>query len=319
MKKQPKTDEPSLMQIGEWSDGDARAYLESIRWPDGAVCPHCGSREVTALQGKVARPGLWKCRAKPCRKQFTVTVGTLFHRSKVPLRLWIMAFRLVCSSKKGISALQLKRDLQLGSYETAWHLAHRIRHAMANEPMRGLLMGKVEVDETWIGGKPRPVVVPGKKLFRTGAQKKVPVVALVERGGPMRAHYVANVTAKTLREAIIRNVAGSARLNTDQGTGYEPIARTWRGGHESVNHEREYAKPGRDGDTVHVNSCESWFALMKRGIHGAYHHVSRQHLQRYCDEFSFRWNTRGLTDGQRVRAALQSSDGVRLTYGLARA
>lgn len=293
----------NLVEIGRMSEDEARDYLESIRWPDGPVCPHCDHDErIYDLQGDAHRPGLYKCGA--CRKQFTVTVGTVMHRSKIPLHKWVMAFHLMCSSKKGISALQLQRNLGLGSYKTAWHMAHRIRLAVKEEPLAGKLSGTVESDETYIGGKSREGR-PGR-----GSERKTAVLTLVERDGRKRSRPVARVTAKELKGAIREVVARQARLMTDDFASYAGLGAEFDGGHHVVRHGAgEYVR----GD-VHTNTAESSFALLKRGVTGTFHHVSKQHLPRYCDEFDFRWNHRRTDDGQRTEEAVRGAGGKRLTY-----
>jgi transposase-like protein len=286
------------------TEDEARTILENIRWPNGPVCPHCGSDNATRLEAKSQkfRDGLLQCNA--CRQQFTVTVGTVMHRSHITLRQWVQAFHSMCSHKKGVSALQLQRNLGLKSYKSAWHLAHRVRFAMRVMPLRAALQGTVEVDETYIGGKSRL----GRR--GRGSERKTPVVALVERGGRIRTRPVERVSAKALKSAIRQNVRKDARIMTDDFSSYHGLEREFTGGHEIVNHgEREYVR----GD-VHVNSAESFFALLKRGVHGTFHHVSKQHLHRYCDEFGFRWDHRKVTDGERTVAAIMGSEGKRLTY-----
>jgi transposase-like protein len=305
--------DPTLLEIGRMTDEEARAYLEDVRWPDGAACPHCGGLKPTRLQGKAHRAGVWKCKEKGCRRQFTVTVGTIFHRSKIALRDWLAAFHIVCASKKGVSALQLQRMLKLGSYQTAWFMAHRIRHAMAHDPLRGLLRGVVEADETYVGGKPRPVA--GRKHGRTYAPPKMPVVVLVERGGRAHAQYMPKVTSRNLREAFYGNVSPTANIQTDELGLYKLIGRRWPGGHRYVRHASEYVSQ----DGTHCNSAESFFALFKRGVIGAYHHLGRGHIQKYAKEFEFRWNHKKETDEFRTRMALAQGDGVRLTYDARRA
>lgn len=300
----------TLTEISRLTEDEAREHLERIRWPHGPVCPHCGSvNEATKLQGEKHRTGVYKCR--PCRKQFTVTVNTIFHRSHIPLRTWLMAFAILCASKKGVSALQLQRQLGLGSYQSAWHMCHRIRHAMAKEPLKGMLKGRVEVDETYVGGKPRKRPGSTEKAKRGRSTKKVPVVALVERDdGRVRAMPVERVSAQTLKVAIRQNVHRSGTLLTNEFMAYRGIGRGFKGGHLTVNHSKgEYAR-----GEASTNTVESYFALLKRGVYGAYHHVSKRHLHRYCDEFSFRWNTRKLKDGDRTAEALRCSEGQRLTY-----
>ena len=293
----------TILAIAQLTEDEARKRLESLRWPSGPVCPHCNDAErIYPLLGKSHRKGLYKCGA--CRKQFTVTVGTVMHRSRVPLRKWVLAFHLMCSSKKGISALQLQRNLGLGSYQTAWHMAHRIRAAMREEPMAGLLRGTVEVDETYVGGKSRKGK-PGR-----GSERKTPVVALIERGGRARSHTVDRVNARALKGAIREEVDRGARIITDEWAAYRGIGREFAGGHETVCHSRgEYAR----GD-VNSNSAESYFALLKRGVHGTFHSVSRKHLNLYCGEFSFRWSQRKVTDEERAEAAMGAVGGKRLSY-----
>src|SRR3954453_6289242 len=299
----------TLNKVSALTEDQARETLERILWPNGPVCPHCGAVEnVTRLQGKAHRPGVFQC--NNCHSQFTVTVGTIFEDSHIPLRKWLMAFALLCSAKKGISALQLQRELDLGSYRTAWHLAHRIRHAMSQEPLAGLLKGTVEVDETYVGGKPRPEAGQPRNAKRGRGTKKTPVVALVERDGRVRARKVERVDGKTLKGAIRDNVDRKARIMTDELSVYRGIGTEFAGGHETVNHSAgEYAR----GDT-YTNTAESFFALLKRGVIGSFHHVSKQHLNRYCDEFSFRWDYRKTTDSERTEVAIRQTAGRRLSY-----
>lgn len=293
----------TLIQAASLTEDDARELLESIRWPDGAVCPHCGEFErVKIMGGKATRPGLYKCYA--CRKQFTVTVGTIMHRSHITLKQWVLAFYSICSHKKGVSALQLQRDLGLGSYKSAWHLAHRIRCAMQESPLKDLLSGVVEVDETYVGGRGW-----GGKRGR-GSQSKTPVVAICERDGRMASKSIKNASRKTLYSAIQENVGRESTIMTDEWPSYRGIGEHFNGGHQSVQHSKgEYAR-----GQVHVNSCESFFGLLKRGVHGTFHHVSRKHIDRYCVEFSFRWNFRKTTDGQRALMAMKLIGGKRLMY-----
>jgi transposase-like protein len=298
----------TLNQVSALSEDEARETMERILWPNGPVCPHCGAVEnLTRLHGKAHRNGVFQC--NNCHDQFTVTVNTIFEDSHLPLRKWFMAFALLCSAKKGISALQLQRELELGSYRTAWHMAHRIRHAMSKEPLAGLLRGTVEVDETYIGGKPRPEAgVPKAKRGR--GTKKTPVVALVERGGKVRARKIERVDGATLKAAIRNHVDRSATIMTDEWAAYRGIGTEFDGGHQSVNHgQGEYAR----GD-AYVNTAESYFALLKRGVMGSFHHISKQHLDRYCDEFSFRWDHRKTTDSERTDVAIRQTAGKRLSY-----
>jgi transposase-like protein len=297
----------NLSTISKLTEEQARETFERIRWPQGPVCPHCGSVEATKLEGMAHREGLYKCRG--CEGQFTATINTILEDSHLPIRIWLMAFAILCSSKKGVSALQLQRQLGLGSYRSAWHMAHRIRHAMSQEPLAGLLHGTVEVDETYVGGKPRKEHGAPKPKRGRGT-KKTPVMALVERGGRVRSHRIEHVDAKTLKGAIRENVDRSARIMTDEWRSYRGIGKEFAGGHQTVNHGQGIYVSG-DAST---NEAESYFALFKRGIVGSFHHVSKRHLNRYCDEFSYRWNNRKIGDGERTVIAIKGAEGKRLMY-----
>lgn len=290
----------TFSQATELTEEEAREYFEAILWPGGAVCPHCDSRESWKV--KAARPGVYTCAV--CGRQFSVTVGTVMHGSHISIRHWLMAFCLMTSSKKGVSALQLQRNLGLGSYKSAWHLAHRIRYAMSEGTFCPALKGTVEVDETYVGGKTRE----GKR--GRGPERKVPVIALVERNGRVRSKPCLRVNAKTLKGAIRENVHRDSRIMTEEWPAYAGIGKEFNGGHEVVNHGNgEYVR-----SDVYTNTEESYFALLKRGGHGIFHHVSKGHLHRYCDEFSFRWNLRKVDDGERAIAAIQGIVGKRLSY-----
>ncbi len=283
------------------TDEACRSYLERKLWPKGATCPRCESTKAYALRGKSTRPGLYKC-AK-CRKPFTVTVGTIFESSHIPLPKWFAAIYLMSSSKKGISAHQVHRSLKL-TYKSAWFMCHRIRHAMKDPSFRRTLSGKVEVDETYIGGKTR------KGIRGRGSERKTPVVALVSRSGKMKSRVVERVNAKSLKGAIREFVKKDSTIMTDEWKSYTGIGKEFKGGHKVVNHSKgEYVR----GD-AYTNTAESFFALLKRGVHGTFHHVSKTHLPRYCDEFSFRWNQRKVEDETRAFETLIGIDGKRLMY-----
>ena len=303
----------NAVTLSKMTDDDVRVYFESIRWPDGVVCPHCGtvgnSTKLQPKPGSSTRAGVWKCKSKGCRKQFRAEVGTVFHSSHITLRQWLIAIHAMCASKKGVSALQLQRELGLGSYQSAWHLAHRVRHAMAAEPLRGMLSGKVEADEVWIGGKPRNRG-EGKRGRGT---KKTPVAVLVQRDGQARAKAVQRVDGATLKAFIRENVTKDSTIYSDENNAYSGIGKEFDGGHHVVKHahpHREYARPGG----IHSNTAESFNGLFKRAIQGAWHHVSRQHIDRYLNEQTFRWNTRKLSDAERTGLAIKAADGKRLTY-----
>lgn len=284
----------------------AREYLESKRWANGVICPHCGSLgSHYKLEGESHRAGLYKC--VDCLAQFTVTVGTVFERSKIKLHIWLQATHLMCASKKGISAKQLERMLGV-TYKTAWFMAHRIRAAMKIEPKTQLggNGAPVEVDETFWGNKGKHK--PGARSYH----HTMKVVSLVERGGQKRSYHVPNVSPATLRPILNAQIAAKAHLMTDQAGVYEKIGPDFAQ-HSFVNHTiKEYSR----GD-VTTNTVESSFALLKRGLVGTFHHVGEQHLQRYMDEFDFRWDTRtklGFNDVDRMSIALQNIGGKRLMY-----
>jgi transposase-like protein len=294
-------------------DTAARDHLEALRWPNGPVCPHCGGADrQSRLEGKAHRPGLLFC--GHCRQQYTVTVGTVFERSKIPLHKWIMATHLLCASKKGMSSHQLHRMLGV-TYKTAWFMSHRIREAFKVEfgPLGG--GGKiVEADETFWGRIKDHQ--PKRKGRGGGWGHKHKILALVERDGRARSFHVANVDHNTLKPILLANIAKDTHLMTDAASHYKQL----KGGflsHETTNHaKKQYAKKSRaiKGAVAHSNTVESFFGMFKRGLMGTYHHVSEAHLQRYCTEFDFRFTHRRTTDEERAEAALKQVGGKRLMY-----
>lgn len=303
----------SLSQLSS-DESKAREFLESRLWPNGPVCPHCKATtayKLTAKPGskKPVRAGVYKC--KECRKQFTVRVGTIFEDSHIPLCKWLMALHLMTSSKKGVSSLQLSRELGV-TIKSAWFLSHRIREAMRDSGPGGLLTGTVECDEVYMGGKPRKKSFEKSKRGR--GTKKTPVMVLVERDGAARTKVLGRITGKALRGEICVRVAKEAIIMTDEFSSYCGVRKT-HARHETVTHSiQEYAKTTHDGLRVHVNTAESFNALLKRGHYGIFHMLSKKHLHRYCDEFSFRWNHRKVTDGERMVAAIRGAEGKRLMY-----
>jgi transposase-like protein len=288
------------------SETKARQYLESVRWPNGPVCPHCGgadcAKKIKAKPSAKVRAGLYRCGA--CGKQYTVTVGTVFERSKIPLNKWLLASYLLCGSKKGISAHQLHRMLGV-TYKTAWFMAHRLREAM-REGKAGALGGEnkvVEADETYVGGK-------AKNRAFGDPPKKEAVVALVERDGEVRGFHVANVNGKTLKPILFTQIDRATYLMTDEALVYKRPGKEFAG-HGTVNHSiDEYVR----GKFWHTNTVENYFSILKRGINGVYQHVSEAHLKRYVGEFDFRYNSRHMTDWERTGRALAGIDGKRLMY-----
>ncbi|MGI9103577.1 MAG: IS1595 family transposase [Terriglobales bacterium] len=288
-------------------------FLEQQRWGDTPACVKCGSVDVYAMKdaktGERSSRYLWRCR--DCKEQYTVRIGTVYEESRIPLRHWCYAFWRACTSKKGVSALEIKRQCQI-SYKSALFLMNRIRFAMAPDPdyfNERQLTGDVECDETYIGPR-RPRYQPGRTRVRLRYTEKTPVFCAVERDGRIRRHIIADVTAATLKSAIRREVDRRARILTDEGAGYKGIGNEFEGGHETVCHStKEYAR----GD-VHVNTAESSHALVKRGIEGIYHNISDEYLHRYLWQFDFMWNTRQMNDGERTVLAMKAAEGKRLMY-----
>lgn len=281
-------------------------FMEAQRWGDHPACPRCGDLDV--YQMKDAKTGerqanfRWRCHG--CKEQFTVRIGTVFEDSRIPLRHWCFAFWRSATSKKGVSALEIHRQTGL-SYKSCLFMLHRIRFAMDEQDVEPL-KGDVEVDETFIGPKPRYY----HKTYKTKVTPKTAVVGLLERGGRVRPKVVVDVTSKTLKNVIRKHVDNSARIMTDDWRGYCGIEKEFSGGHETVSHTRhEYVR----GD-VSTNQIEGFFGMLKRGLHGIYHSVSKKHLHRYLSEFEFRHNHRELEDGQRTALAIKKADGKRLTY-----
>ena len=284
----------------------ARKHLEAIQWPEGPVCPHCGViNEATLLEGKSTRPGVYKCR--PCQKPFSVTVGTVFERSHIPLTKWLLATELLTSSKKGISSHQLSRMLGV-TYKSAWFMAHRIREAMTpTEAQKGPLgdSGKiVEADETYLLTSKR------KPEGAAGYAHKMKVLSLVERGGKIRSFKIGNATKAEIVPALHKNVHPDSTLHTDGAQMYKFTGAVAK--HEAVDHAKEYVRDG-----VHTNTLEGFFSVFKRGMVGTYQHCGEQHLNRYLAEFDFRMNNRaklGIDDTMRAVKALEGINGKRLTY-----
>jgi transposase-like protein len=286
------------------NDEAARAMLESILWPDGPVCPHCG---VVNHSYKTKRPGVFRCAEKACRKDFSVTMKTVMERSHIALHKWLQGFHLMTSSKKGVSAHQLHRTLQI-TYEAAWFMAHRIREAMrlgGLSPLGG--GGKVvEADETYIG---RLEGVP--KQRRGGAHKNI-VLTLVERGGSARSFHIDSTSIADIAPILRQNIKRESRFMTDEARHYMEVGREYAS-HEAVNHgQEEYVR----GD-ITTNTVEGYYSIFKRGMKGVYQRCAEKHLHRYLSEFDFRYSNRvalGVNDGERRTLAIKNAAGKRLTY-----
>src|SRR5262249_41304951 len=270
------------------TDEQCLAYLEKMRWPKRVRCTVCGSDSVSIIERKTEtknkRGKIYQCLESTCKQQFSATSGTIFHDSHLPLTKWFMAVALIADAKKGISALQLQRHLKIGSYKTAWYMAHRIRKAM-EDTEGSLFTGTVEVDETYIGGK----YDPRRKRAR---REKPAVVGLIERGesGRVRTMRLNTISKETLVGTIKDNTHGTAHIMTDEHKGNHSVGQIRK--HSSVNHIREEWVRGN----VHTNSIENYWSLFKRGLIGSYHQVSVKHLERYMAEFDYRFNNRKDVD-----------------------
>jgi transposase-like protein len=311
MKTKPAQKDLTLIQLFDrfGTDEKARKHLEGVLWKNGIVCPKCKCNDQTKFSdikpnaAAKTRAGLRWC--ANCKDKFTVTIGTVFEDSKIPLRKWLIAWYMICSSKKGISSLQLQRNLELGSYRTALFMAHRIRHALKENGYAEKMDGTIEADETFVGG-----VTAGKGARYTG--NKVPVMAMVQRGGLVRSKVMPTVNGANLKQAIRDNVKAGAQLHTDAHFGYRGLDGEFQ--HHSVKHMAgEYSR--HEGENVITTAgVESFFSLLKRGVVGTFHHVSAQHLPLYLAEFEHRHNYRKTSDGERTDAGLQMAVGKRLIY-----
>jgi transposase-like protein len=288
------------------TDDQCRAYLEHAIWGNTPHCRHCGSVKVTRLAGTATRPGLFQCNENGCKKQFTVTVGTVFHDTHLPLTKWFLAIYLITETSKGVSANWLKDAIGV-TYKTAWYLGHRIRRMLDAE--NTLLTGIVELDETYVGGKPRRGDQPAKRGRGT---KKHAVFVAVQRGGEVRATTMDDLKFATMKPHLDKWLAGDAMLMTDEFKAYDGIGKFWKY-HFRVQHgAQEFA---RDGG-VHVNTAESFNATLKRAHTGVYHYMSAKHLLRYVSEVVFRWNGRGQTTLDRLAGALRNGVKRRLPYSV---
>jgi transposase-like protein len=302
----------------------AREHLEALQWPHGPICPHCGNADperITKLKGKSTRPGVYKC--KDCAKPFSVTVGTVFERSHIPLNKWLLAVHLMAASKKGVSAHQLHRMLGV-TYKTAWFMEHRIREAMQDDGKSGPLGGEgkvVEADETYFGKtevQPKTTTSgrPFTKKGKSGPSGKRAVVALVERGGRARMFHVEKADAATVRDVLVRNASRESALHTDESRIYTVLGAEFAD-HQTTKHSgKEYVRYTEKGP-VHSNSAENVFSVFKRGMTGVYQHCSEKHLHRYVTEFEFRYNNRvglGVNDAERADTLMKAIRGKRLTY-----
>jgi transposase-like protein len=301
----------TLIQIAQRfsTEEAAREYFEKLRWPNGPVCPHCGNADqarvykVTPNLAKKIRAGLYKC--AECLQGFTVTVGTVCEDSHIPLNKWLIGFYMMCASKTQVSALQLQRQLEIGSYRSAWFMCHRIRFALQDIMPTEKLDGIVEVDETYIGGVKRGM---GRRY--TG--NKTPVVSLVERGGRVRSQVVQKVSGDALGRLLKQHVAESAHLNTDEAPVYKKPGKAFAS-HDVVNHSKEeYVRHDVSGRIATTNTAEGFFGNSKRSLDGTHHQVSAKHLPLYLAELDYKYNTREESDGSRTSGAIPKIVGKRL-------
>jgi transposase-like protein len=285
-------------------DEAARKFLEGLLWPDGPVCPHCG---VVGHAYETKRAGVFRCAEKECHNDFTVTMKTVMERSHIALHKWLQGFHLMASSKKGVSAHQLHRSLDI-TYRSAWFMAHRIREAMRAgglAPMGGA-GGIVEADETFIGRKEGTIK-------RRGHGHKNAVLSLVDRdSGRVRSFHIDGTSAADVMPIIRRNVAKETAMMTDEGGHYSRLGSDFAS-HETVNHKADEYVRGE----AHTNTVEGYFSIFKRGMKGVYQHCSEKHLHRYLSEFDFRYSNRsklGVEDAERATRAIKGAEGKRLTY-----
>lgn len=313
----------NLAQPHFHDDDAARVYFECIRWPDGRVCPFCGS---IGSEYETKRAGRYRCGAKECRKDFSTISRTVMEQSHIGLSKWLWVFYMMCASKKGISSHQVRRSLGV-SMKAAWFMTHRVREAMKAGGLQAQLGGPgkvVMVDETYHG---KLSEAPKKQMKRRrgsttkvggrrGVGDKRSIIALVERGGKSRTFHVAVADTLTVTKIVRENVSRESRLHTDGSPLYKLVGKEFAE-HASVDHSSgEYVRY-ENGDTISSNACESYFSVFKRGMKGVYQHCQEKHLHRYLNEFDFRHNTRsklGVEDKERADRALAGAEGKRLTY-----
>jgi transposase-like protein len=303
----------TFQQVVRWTDEECREYLERMRWPDGPRCPKCGAEEPWKIERKTPSKNavrtLYRCRA--CKRQFTATVGTIFEDSKIPLSKWFAAIYLMCASKKGISAHQIHRQLDV-TYKSAWFMCHRIRYAMGDKDP-ALLTGVIEADETYVGGRPRGHraqrgTLTMSVLIMAAWEKKTPVLGILERGGRVRTLAMKPISKKATQAVLKRNIAlDSSCLITDEGPLYVGINEHLP--HAQVQHDQYYVM-----GSIHTQGIENYWSLLKRGIVGVFHHVSVDHLPEYLGEFEYRFNRRKVCDEERFASLMGQVRGRLLWY-----
>jgi transposase-like protein len=305
--KKPKSQVLEALKNAAVDEAKAVAFLEQQRWGDSPRCPRCGDVDVYRMMTGEQRNKDFRWRCNGCKKMYTVRIGSVLEETRLPVRVWIFAIWKAASGKKGYSALQLSREMEI-THKSALFVLRRLRHGMEEtDPPK--LTGTVEADETYVGGKRRRVRGTG----RAGRGTDKPcVLGMVQRGGDVRFKAMDRITADRIGKVLAVNADQSCRLITDEFTAYITPGKMFAGGHERVKHGlQEYVRVGTD---VHSNTIEGVFSLLKRGVMGTFHSVSRKHLPNYLNEFQFRWNTRKLDDGQRVSRVVKALDGKRLQY-----
>lgn len=302
METQPKTLQEAIVYFS--SAENCRKYVQAWRWPNGVVCPTCGSTKVKLLENQ----NRWQCSSHHAKRQFSAKVGTIMEDSPLGLDKWLVAMWLVANCKNGISSCEISRALGI-TQKAAWHLMHRIRLSMQDDVFGNKLTGEVEADETFIGGKARNMHVSERKrrITGTGTKDKTAVMGILERGGKVRATVVPNRKKQALQTEVLKHVEAGAALCTDALLSYEGLASEYA--HQVVDHAVQYV----DG-RVHTNGLENFWSLLKRGISGTYVSVEPFHLYRYLDEQAFRFNNRKATDADRFNMTLVGIVGKRVTY-----
>jgi transposase-like protein len=296
----------NALRLATVNEQAAVEFLEGQRWGDAPTCPRCGDVDVYIMRTGESRNKDFRWRCRGCKQMYTVRTASVLEETRLPVRVWIFAIWKAASSKKGYSALQLAREMEI-THKSALFVLRRLRHGLEEvEPQK--LTGTVEVDEVYIGGKPR--------YRRTGitgrGTEKTPVLGMVQRGGDVRFKMMQRLTAEQIGQVLEVNADQSCRLITDEFRAYIPLGKRFAGGHETVKHGlNEYVRVGTD---VHSNTIEGVFSLLRRGVMGTFHSVSRKHLPNYLNEFQFRWNTRKLDDGDRVSRVVKMLVGKRLEY-----
>lgn len=301
----------AAMRAAANSEAASVAFMESQRWGDAPGCPLCGSAAVYRMQatgGGREKNYRWRCR--DCKKMYTVRTGTVMEETRLPIRVWVFAFWQACASKKGISALQLAREMEI-THKSALFVLRRIRHGLSADMIGKVtpkLSGTVEADEVFLGGRRR-----GDKRGRPAPDShKTPVMGMVQRGGDVRLRMMERLTSDRIGEVLAENADMTCRLITDEFSSYRRHGAAFKGGHEFVTHSQgEYVRRGTD---IHSNTIEGVFSLIRRGVMGTFHSISRKHIPNYLNEFEFRWNTRKVTDGERVTRAIRQVEGKRLKY-----